>query len=136
MVVTPVRYQFAIFVAIGALAAALTLIARVLLSLAMSFELAVILAAPVGITVAFLLNRRYVFHATGGNGGTQYVRFFLVNLIAAAQVWAVSVGLVLWAFPAVGFTWHADLVAHTIGLASPMFTSFLLHKHFSFRGAK
>jgi putative flippase GtrA len=63
---------------------------------------------------------------------SEYTRFALVNLAAVAQVWIVSVGLARLAFPAIGFTWHAETVAHVIGVAIPVFTSYLGHKHFSF----
>ncbi|MEP9378944.1 GtrA family protein [Aquabacter sp. CN5-332] len=125
--------QFVLFVAIGGFAAGVNLVTRILLNFFMDFELAVVVAYPVGMTVAFLLNRRYVFDAEGGHAGGQYARFFLVNLVALAQIWVVSVGLALWLFPAIGFTWNADTVAHGIGLASPIVTSYLAHKHFSFR---
>lgn len=125
--------QFVLFVAIGGFAAGVNLLARIVLNTVMDFELAVVLAYPFGMTVAFLLNRKYVFDGEGGNAGGQYFRFFLVNLVALAQIWVVSVGLALWLFPAVGWTWHADTIAHGIGLASPIVTSYLAHKHFSFR---
>ena len=35
-------------------------------------------------------------------------------------------------FPAVGFTWHGETVAHVIGVLVPVVTSYLGHKHFSF----
>jgi len=56
----------------------------------------------------------------------------LVNLAAVAQVWVVSVGLARLVFPVAGFVWHAETVAHVIGVAVPVFTSYLGHKHFSF----
>ena len=51
---------------------------------------------------------------------------------AVAQVWIVSVGLTRFIFPAIGLAWHAETVAHVIGVAVPVFTSYLGHKHFSF----
>jgi putative flippase GtrA len=60
------------------------------------------------------------------------MRFALVNIAAIAQVWIVSVGLARFVFPAAGFTWHAETVAHVIGVAVPVFTSYVGHKRFSF----
>lgn len=127
--------QFILFVAVGGFAAGVNLVARILLNHVMDFELAVVLAYPFGMTVAFLLNRQFVFDGRHGHAGGQYFRFFLVNLAALAQIWVVSVGLALWLFPAIGFTWHAEAIAHGIGLGSPIFTSYFAHKHFSFRRA-
>jgi putative flippase GtrA len=35
-------------------------------------------------------------------------------------------------FPAVGFTWHAETVAHVTGVVSPAVTSYLLHSSYTF----
>ena len=96
------------------------------------FEAAVVVSYLVAMTTAFLLNRAYVFPATERHWREQYVRFGLVNLIALAQVFVVSVALARWLFPAIGFTWHAEAVAHAVGLASPVLTSYWGHKRFSF----
>jgi putative flippase GtrA len=56
--------------------------------------------------------------------------------VSLTQVWAVSVGLALHIFPAVGFTWQPELAAHVIALASITVTSYYLHKHFSFRAKR
>ena len=55
-------------------------------------------------TVAYLLNKQLVFDASGRGVTTEYLRFALVNLLAVAQVWIVSVGLARLFFPAIGFT--------------------------------
>jgi len=55
-----------------------------------------------------------------------------VNAVAFAQVWIVSVGLAHWVFPAIGFTWRAETVAHVVGVISPVAVSYVLHKRFSF----
>ena len=66
----------------------------------------------------------------------QFMRFALVNAVAFAQVWIISVGLARLVFPAIGFAWDAETVAHVIGVVSPVATSYLMHKHFSFRHAR
>jgi putative flippase GtrA len=53
-------------------------------------------------------------------------------VVALVQVWVVSVGLARLVFPAVGFTWHADDIAHLIGVTIPAVTSYFGHRHFSF----
>jgi putative flippase GtrA len=98
----------------------------------MPYELAIVAAYICGMTVAYLLNKRFVFEASGRGVRSEYLRFTLVNLLAVAQVWVVSVGLARLVFPSIGFTWHADTVAHVIGVIVPVFTSYLGHRHFSF----
>lgn len=129
------RNAFLRFVVTGGIAAAANIASRVALSQALSFQLAVVLAYLVGMTTAYVLARTFVFERSGQSVRHEYVRFALVNVIALAQVWAVSVGLAYWLFPALGFTFHAELIAHVIGVVSPVFTSYYGHKFFTFRRA-
>jgi putative flippase GtrA len=124
--------RFAAFVLIGGLAAALNVGARILVDIYVSYDVAIVIAFFIALTFAFTLNRTYVFTQGAGGIPKQYWRFMLINLLALAQVWAISVGLARWLFPAAGFDWHAETVAHAIGVVSPVATSFFLHKHFSF----
>jgi putative flippase GtrA len=125
--------QFVSFVIAGGIAAAVNIGSRVIFSRFMAYEIAVVVAYLCGMIAAFMLNRLFVFeNAQGGNPTRQAVRFTLVNLVALVQVLIVGVGLVRLVFPAVNFTWHAETVAHVIAVASPIVTSYLAHKHFSF----
>ena len=123
------------FVIASGLAALVNISMRLLFSQLVSFELAVALAFPFGLTTAYLLSRRFVFGRSGDSVSAQYVRFTIVNLFALLQVWLLSVGLANWLFPKLGFTWHAELIAHTIGVLSPVVTSYYGHKLFTFRPA-
>ena len=126
------RRQFLAFVLVGGFAAVVNVAARAVLNRFMSYDLAILLAYLCGMATAYLLNRRFVFQASGRSVHSELWRFTLVNLLAAAQVWVVSVGLARWLMPLVGFHWHAETVAHVIGVMAPVFTSYLAHKHFSF----
>lgn len=130
------RREFLSFVAIGGFAAGVNFLSRFPIDYFTSFELAVVLAYAIAMTTAFLLNRAFVFKAADGPWLRQYWRFFLVNMLALAQVFAITVGLARLVFPAIGFTWHAEAVAHAIGLASPILTSYWAHKLYSFAPAK
>lgn len=127
------RNAFLRFIVTGGLAAAVNVLSRLALSQLFSFQVAVVLAYLVGMTTAYGLARAFVFQRSGHSVRREYARFALVNLVALAQVWGVSVGLVSWLFPALGFTFHGELVAHVIGVASPVFTSYYGHKFFTFR---
>ena len=126
------RNRFVLFVLAGGTAAIVNILSRIALNWLMPYEVAIIVAYLCGMTTAYLLNRYFVFAASGRGVASEYTRFALVNLAAVAQVWIVSVGLARLAFPAIGFTWHAETVAHVIGVAIPVFTSYFGHKHFSF----
>jgi len=126
------RRQFLLFLVTGGIAALANIFSRIALNLVMRYEIAVVVAYLVGMTVAFWLGRQFVFKPSGRAVHDEYVRFGIVNLVALAQVWVISVGLARLVFPAIGFAFHADTVAHVIGVIAPVFTSYLGHKYFSF----
>jgi putative flippase GtrA len=128
--------RFARFLLTGGIAAAVNVVSRYFLSMAMEYRWAVIAAYLCGMTTAWILSRLFVFEGSGRSRAEEYMRFGIVNVVAAAQVWAVSVGLAEYVFPAVGLTWHPEDVAHVIGVVIPVFTSYLGHKHFSFAPLK
>ncbi len=124
--------RFARFLLVGGFAAGVNIASRFLFSMAMPYGWAVLAAYLCGMVTAWALSRAFVFEASGAGWGRELLRFGLVNLVAAAQVWITAVGLKDHVFPALGFTWHPEAVAHVIGVALPVFTSYLGHKHFSF----
>lgn len=124
--------QFIRFVAAGGTAAVANIASRWLLSFVMSFEIAIVIAYLIGMLVAFVLTKLFVFEPSNRHTGSEMVRFTIINLIALAQVWLVSVGLADWVFPAIGLRWHAETIAHVIGVASPIATSYIGHKRYTF----
>jgi putative flippase GtrA len=124
--------EFGRFLVTGGVAAGVNVGARWLLSHAMVYEIAVVVAYLVGMATAYALTRLFVFERSGRAMVDEAVRFALVNAVALVQVWVVSVGLARLAFPAVGFAWHAEDIAHLIGVAIPAVTSYFGHRHFSF----
>jgi putative flippase GtrA len=127
------RARFALFVVTGGIAAGVNIVSRWLLEYLVSYEVSIGIAYLIGMTTAFFLARIFVFEPVQGDAHWQFVRFAMVNAIAFAQVWLVSVGLARIVFPAIGFVWQPELVAHMIGVASPIVSSYVLHKRFSFR---
>lgn len=123
---------FVLFVLIGGFASGVNLVSRILIDRLTSYEVAILLAFPIATTTAFLLNRMFVFKPATPAWRGQFVRFLLVNVAMLAQVFIISVAFARLIFPAVGMDFHADTVAHAIGLVSPIFTSYWMHKHFSF----
>ena len=126
------RNRFALFLFAGGIAALVNVLSRVAFNWLMPYEVAIVVAYLCGMTTAYLLNKRFVFASSGRGVASEYTRFALVNLAAVAQVWIVSVGLARLVFPTISFTWHAETVAHVIGVTIPVFTSYMGHKHFSF----
>jgi putative flippase GtrA len=126
--------EFGRFLVVGGIAALANIASRIVLDMAMPYELAIVIAYLIGMTCAYALSKVFVFAPSGRSAGGEYVRFTLVNLVAIAQVWIVSVGLARFVLPWVGFEWHAETVAHVIGVSVPVVTSYYGHKHFSFAG--
>jgi putative flippase GtrA len=124
--------RFASFVVTGGISAVFNLLTRWLLSHVLLYEVAVALAYVVGMTIAFMLARRFVFAPGGGTWLAQYRRFAAVNVVSLLIVLVVSAGLLRLVLPALDWTWHAEEVAHFLGVASPIVVSYFAHKHYSF----
>ncbi len=127
--------QFLLFVLTSGTSALVNVISRVGFSTLLSFELAVLAAYAVGMIIAFILARRYVFTNSGLSVKRSFAAFALVNLVAVVQTWLVSIGLRQLLLPVIGIVALVDLMAHIFGLTVPAFTSYFGHKHLSFRSA-
>jgi putative flippase GtrA len=126
--------RIALFLVLGGLAAAANWLSRFPLELFMPFWVAVGFAYLVGMAIAFALFSRYVFPASSRPLADQIKMFVLVNIAGIAQVWAVSVGLVYWALPAIGFTDPlAQSLALAVAIGVPAITSYFAHKFLTFR---
>ena len=125
--------QFSRFLITGGLAAAFHIFLRWFFSLFMIFEIAVVLAYILSVIVAFVPSKIFVFQNRSEQTKTQFAWFFFVNLVSLIVVWCVSVGLYRLVFPWVSMTWRPELVAHTIGVLSPVLVSYFLHKNLTFK---
>lgn len=125
--------QFVAFVAAGSLAALANLAARYFLDLIMPFELAVILAYLAGMSVAFVLFQRMIFDHQGAPLRRRVIRFTQVNVLGMATAWLVSAAMARLVLPAIGWTFHPFEVAHLSGVAAPAFSSYLLHRSYTYR---
>lgn len=129
---TSINSRFSRFVIAGGIAAIVNILSRIVLSQFMTFGVAVVVAYLVGMTTAYLMMRQFVFDSSGKSVPHEYIRFGFVNLIGLVQVWTISVGLARWFVPLIHFHWHPETVAHLIGVLSPVATSYVGHKLFTF----
>lgn len=129
------RRQFVLFLAVGATAALINFGSRIVLSNWLSFSVAIVLAYLIGMIMAFVLNRVIVFRTPQNGIHHQVLWFVAVNVAAVVQTLLVSLLLTHVVFPYVAFVWHAETVAHAIGVAVPAVTSFVGHKALTFKGA-
>lgn len=132
----PELVRFARFLLLGGLAAGVNWLSRFGWSLIAPFELAVILAHATGMAVAFVTFRAFVFPGSPLPAAVQMTNFVLVNLVGMGVAFVTAVGLARVVFPAVGFTFHAEAIAHGIAVLSPVLTSWIGHRRLSFAGGR
>jgi putative flippase GtrA len=125
--------EFLRFLMAGGVAAAANFGSRFLFSNWVSYPVAIVLAYLVGMVIAFLLMRTYVFSPGANVLGVQLVRFVGVNLLAVLQTLVISVVLARWALPAMGIHAQAEALAHLVGVVVPVVTSYFGHKLATFR---
>lgn len=128
----PHALRFAAFVAVGGTAAVVNFGSRILLSHWLPYVAAIVLAYCFGMLTAFVLNRLVVFRNPRNRLHQQAFWFVLVNLAALAQTVLVSLLFARWIFPLLSMDWRPETVAHAIGVAVPVLTSYWGHRRFTF----
>ena len=126
------RSEFAGFVLAGGLAALANLGARWVFSHGLSYPVAIVAAYIVGMVTAFTLMRYQVFGAGGGGVAREAGAFAVVNLLAVVQTLLVSLGLAHYLLPWIGWNWQRETVAHAVGVAVPIVSSYYGHKRWTF----
>ena len=121
------------FLMVGGTSAVATIAVRALLTLVAPFEVAVALAHVFGLTMAFTLNRLFVFTTYEGRLLPAYLRFFLVNLLSLAIATITSSILFRLVFQAIDVGPYSAYIAHFIGLGAAAAPSYFGHSYFSFR---
>lgn len=127
------RQQFLRFLLVGGFAAAVNFGSRIVLSQWLPYAAAIVIAYLIGLVVAFLLNRRLVFKQPTRQLHHQMFWFVAVNALGLTLTLIVSLLFAHYVLPFLGVTWHMQEVAHAIGVATPILTSYIGHKHLSFR---
>lgn len=125
--------QFLVFLVTGGTAAAVNFFSRILFNQWLSFSSSVILAYVVGMITAFTLAKLFVFKSGQQSLHKSIMFFVLVNVVAVIQTWLISLGLAYYLLPAMGVTVAVKEIAHAVGVAVPVFTSYIGHKKWSFR---
>lgn len=128
-----VSRQFLLFLLAGGIAALANFLSRIVYSHWLSFTWAIIAAYLTGMATAFVLTRAFVF--TGSARPLHHSAFYftLVNLFAVAQTWLVSTLLAYHLLPWLGVDMLRLEIAHAVGVAVPVVSSYFGHKYLSFR---
>ncbi|WMJ67734.1 GtrA family protein [Stenotrophomonas sp. 24(2023)] len=125
--------QFVLFLAAGGLAAAVNFGSRIVLGHWMGYVPSIVIAYLLGMITAFTLNKLFVFGQASNRVHHQIMWFVAVNLAAVVQTIAISLLFAHWLLPLLGVDFHNETIAHAIGVAVPVFTSYIGHKRLSFR---
>jgi putative flippase GtrA len=125
--------QFIGFLITGGIAATVNFLSRIFYNQYCSFSTSVLFAYLTGMATAFVLAKLFVFKSSTQSVKRSAMIFTLVNVLAAAQTWAISMGLNFYILPALGLEQHVADIASAIGIAFPVFTSYLGHKRWSFK---
>ena len=94
--------QFLGFVLTGGIAAAVNFGSRILYNQWMVFSPAVVVAYLTGMVTAFFLARMLVFTESSQSPRRSGSFFVLVNILAIAQTWLISLGLAYYLLPKLG----------------------------------
>jgi putative flippase GtrA len=133
VIATLFQRQFLLFLLASGVAALANFGSRILLGMVMPYVPSIVLAYLVGMGTAFVLNRAFVFRDAHTHLRHQAFWFVAVNVAAVLQTIVVSLLLARWLLPALGVDWHVETLAHAVGVAVPAFTSYLGHRHITFR---
>ena len=125
--------QFQGFLLVGAAAALLNFLSRLVLSIWINFSTAIIISYILGMITAFYLNRKFVFKSTILDIRKSFSFFLLINILAIIQIWMVSMLLAYFIFPYLKIHNHIYEISHFFGIIVPIFTSYIGHKRFSFQ---
>lgn len=126
--------DFLKFLFTGGIAAAVNWGSRIIYNIWMPYSAAIVVAYVTGMITAFVLARLFVFKGSKQTAVRSALFFVLVNLVAVAQTWFVSVALAFHVLPMLRIQWHARDIAHLVGVGVPVFTSYVGHKRWSFKG--
>jgi putative flippase GtrA len=121
------------FVLVGGFAALVNFLARIVLNMWLPYSAAIVVAYLFGMATAFLLNKMFVFREATNRIHHQIMWFTIINVAAMLQTLCVSLFLNAIALPYLGIRWHTELIAHAVGVATPILTSYVGHKRLSFR---
>ena len=125
--------QFIGFLITGGLAACVNFVSRILYNWWVDFSVAIVLAYFTGMVTAFVLARLFVFTESSQSIHKSAIYFVAVNAVAVLQTWAISMILALYLLPSAGVEHFVAEIAHAIGVAAPVFTSYFGHKYWTFK---
>lgn len=120
------------FLLVGGFAAAVNFGSRIALGTVLNYVPSIVVAFCLGMVTAFVLNRALVFKSASNAIHHQAAWFVAINGLAMIQTVLVSLALARWVLPGLGVQQYAETIAHAVGVAVPVVTSYFGHKYLSF----
>lgn len=125
--------QFIIFLITGGISALINFLSCLLYQQYWNFSISVVLSYLTGMISAFFLAKIFVFKASCTSVTRSIFLFTLINILGLIQTLGVSLGFRWYLLPMIGVVDHSHEIAHGIGVAIPMFSSYFGHKFYSFK---
>lgn len=125
--------QFWIFLLTSTTSVLVNFISRIVFDVWIGYTASIVCAYCIGILVAYFLARMYVFTGKELTFRASFSKFLMVNIIGMMQTLSISIALSDYILPGYVASSYVPEVAHGMALATLALTSYLLHKHFSFR---
>lgn len=128
-----VSLEFMFFLLTGGMAALVNFFSRILYNNWFSYSFSIVIAYVTGMITAFILAKLFVFKKSQQSLHKSIAFFILVNFVAVIQTWLISLGLAYYVLPKLNVLFHPKEIAHAVGVIVPVFTSYIGHKHYSFK---
>jgi len=124
--------KFVSFLLTGGTAALINFGSRILYNHWLNFSISIVLAYITGMLAAFILMKLFVFRNSRKDLKHSAMFFTLINILAIFQTWLVSMALAYYVLPSLGVEKFSKEIAHAVGIAVPVFTSYIGHKRWTF----
>lgn len=129
------RGEFLRFLALGGISTLVNIFVRFVLSFYLCYSVAIIISYCVGMVMAYVLFRSFVFNSNKSSQEEriqEIIRFTVVNLWGLLQTLLVSLILVNYIFPYIKMNFYPQDIAHIVSLCFLVGTSYVGHKFFTF----
>ena len=125
--------EFLYFIFTGGIAALVNIITRFIFSFFLNFTLSILSSYLIAMLLSYCLAKRFVFKKSKKPITTSFAIFSLINLLAICQTLLISLIFREYLSGKIVNINYINFISHTLGVFTPVFTSFLGHKYFSFK---
>lgn len=125
--------QFIKFMVSGSISTLVNILSRFSLGFFISYPSSIVVSYIIGMATSYLIFKLWVFKTQRNNILRQLSCFLLINFIGLGQTLLISIILVNYVFFSIQPVLIKETLAHIIGLAIPIATSYIGHKHVTFK---